>query len=424
MKIALVGDLFISRPITSVEMGALAPIREILSSCDCSFGNLETAILRVNEAPPSMFPGGGYAMADPACLCGLRELGFNLFSAANNHSMDYGEKGILKTCENLRSLGLPFAGIGRDLQEASAPAYCETMHGRVALISVTSSFHDSYAAGPKSKDMIGRPGVAPLRHWARYHVTNGDYEDLQRIADVTGINSYHNRARRQGYLPRSESLKFGAYDFVRDDQSYVETTPLEIDLSRTKNSVGEARQRAEVVVVSVHSHQFKGEDSCVPPDFITNFCREMIDAGADIVVCHGPHKCRGLEKYGRGIILHGLGDFILQHEQQKVLPAEIYLKYGLDPDRVSAPKELYDRRSKNGTVGLVAEDDAWWSVLVTVRCTAERFDVELYPVEISRKTGLPKIVECGAVLERLNQLSRSCCHPILFENGKTSIPRM
>lgn len=423
MKIALAGDLFISRPITSDEMASLVPIKRILSLCDCSFGNLETAILKVNEASPSMFPGGGYAMADPVCLCDLQALGFNLFNAANNHSMDYGEGGLLKTCENLQNQGLPFAGIGRNLQEASAPVYYETGRGCVALVSVTSSFHDSYAAGPKSKDMVGRPGVAPLRHRARYHVTKRDYEDLQRIADATGINSYHNRARRQGYLPQCESLKFGVYDFALDDQTYVETTPHEADLRRTKISVCEARQRAEVVMVSVHSHQFKGDDSNLPPDFVSNFCREMIDAGADIVVCHGPHKCRGLERYGKGIILHGLGDFILQHEQQKVLPAEIYLKYGLDPDQVSGPKELYDKRSKNGNIGLVAEDDAWWSVLVSVQCTSAHFDIEAYPIEISRTTGLPGIIDNRGIWDRLNRLSSSLDSPILLKEGVAHVSR-
>ena len=52
----------------------------------------------------------------------------------------------------------------------------------------------------------------------------------------------------------------------------------------------------------------------VPAEFIGAFARAMIDAGADLVVGHGPHLLRGLELYKGKPIFYSLGNFIGQNE--------------------------------------------------------------------------------------------------------------
>ena len=60
--------------------------------------------------------------------------------------------------------------------------------------------------------------------------------------------------------------------------------------------IEEARGLADLVLVSLHAHEQRGSKE-VPAEFIAAFAREMIDAGADLVVGHGPHLLRGLELY-------------------------------------------------------------------------------------------------------------------------------
>lgn len=399
MKISFVGDLFISRRLTGDELSSLQPIRDIFASHDCSFANLETTLLNVNEGAPALFPGGGYAMADPACLDDVCRIGINLFNAANNHAMDYGEDGCLKTIENLRARGVAFAGIGEDLEHASAPAYFRTGDKTIGLVSVTSSFHDSYAAGPSNCDIKGRPGVSPLRHKARYHLPREQFDQLAKIAADTGINNYHDMARREGYLLPSENLKFGSFEFAVGVFAGVETKPLEADLQRTLASIDEAKKHSDIVIVSVHSHQFKGTDKDTPPDFITSFCKACIDRGAKIVACHGPHILRGNEKYNGGLILHGLGNFIFQHEQQKVVPEDFYRKYGMTRAECSSPKDVFDKRSKGGTVGIIASQKEWQSAIFSVEIKGEYMNLTKYPIDISKETGLPALASIRRRLE-------------------------
>ena len=59
---------------------------------------------------------------------------------ANNHAMDYGAGGIRSTRRALAAAAIKTAGSGENLALAKAPAYLETVDGRVALIAVSSIF--------------------------------------------------------------------------------------------------------------------------------------------------------------------------------------------------------------------------------------------------------------------------------------------
>ncbi len=214
IKLALCGDVLISRRFPNKYTKELLEIRDIFNQQDCTFGNLETTVHN-REGYPEMFPGGSYTMASPFCLRDLVNFGFNVFNTANNHSMDYSHGGLLATLKHLNDLGIPHCGTGKNLADASAPAYVECQGGRIAFIGITSSFHDSYAAGPQNQDLQGRPGVNPLRHKTVYELDDKRFDALTEIARLTGINSYHDQARKEGYLPKTEDFKFGSYNFRR-----------------------------------------------------------------------------------------------------------------------------------------------------------------------------------------------------------------
>ncbi|MGH3682353.1 MAG: CapA family protein, partial [Natronosporangium sp.] len=91
------------------------------------------------------------------------------------------------------------------------------------------------------------------------------------------------------------------------------------DLSQAAGVVSRAAEQADLVVVQVHMgaegadqtrvspgpESFFGEDRGDP----MAFGRAVIDAGADLVVGHGPHVLRGLEFYEGRLIAYSLGNF-------------------------------------------------------------------------------------------------------------------
>ncbi|MFI3243460.1 MAG: CapA family protein [Akkermansia sp.] len=409
LTISFSGDVLLSQRIPAAGYEGREELKQLLQTHECNIANLETTVHR-SEGYPESFPGGGYAMADPLCLKDLKDMGFNFFSAANNHAMDYGHGGLLATMKYLKDYELPYAGIGANLSEASRPAYFETSAGRVALLGITSSFHDSYAEGHQNKDLQGRPSVAPLKHKAIYELSGEHFDALQEIAHATGINSYHNRAVKSGYLVASDNFKFGSYEFKRGRENKVNTYPNPQDLQRTLNAIDDAKFKSDFVVISIHSHQIKGENRWLSPDFITDFSKKCIEQGADVVICHGPHVMRGVEIYQNGVIFHGLGNLILQHEAADVLPEDFYQKYGENSHSVSGVAGIYNKRSKNATIGLATQPDVWKTIIVSLTRDETKTAYKIHPIEVQLKgkkgmQGLPKLSKDPSILKHLQELS-------------------
>ncbi|HEX6970466.1 MAG TPA: CapA family protein [Micromonosporaceae bacterium] len=92
-----------------------------------------------------------------------------------------------------------------------------------------------------------------------------------------------------------------------------------IDIPAAKRVVERAATMADLVVVQVHmgaegsdkthvrpgTEMFLGENRGDP----IKFSRAMIDAGADLIVGHGPHVLRGMEFYQGRLIAYSLGNF-------------------------------------------------------------------------------------------------------------------
>lgn len=118
--------------------------------------NLETTLTR-GGCYPSAFSGGTWLTSDPAVLGDLLSYGFNLVGWANNHTLDYAVPGLLETRRHLCEAGVLHAGAGENLYEASRPALLDTPHGRVAFLSICSTFDSSARAGEQS---FAQPGQA------------------------------------------------------------------------------------------------------------------------------------------------------------------------------------------------------------------------------------------------------------------------
>lgn len=402
------GDVMLTRRLPKVRSVELEEISNILKGHDYRFGNLETTV-HDRAGYPEAFPGGGHAMSAPETLGDLKEFGFNVFNTANNHSMDYGHGGLLETLKNLESYDLFHAGTGKNLSDATLPAFVECRDGRVAMIGVTASYHDSYMAGPQNQDMIGRPGVNPLRYNTIYLLQDKEFDSLKDIANKIGINTYHDQARKEGYMQKTEDFVFGTYQFRRSYTNGYKTTPNSSDLERNLRAVRDAKRQADLVIVSVHAHQFKGNDKHVSPDFITDFAKATIDNGAQIVVCHGPHVMRGIEEYNGGIIFHGLGNFLLQHESMVWLPEEQYNKLGLTRTDVDGVSDFFNRRSQNKTKGLFADAKTWISFIPSVTWNSKTLKIVLFPIEITlgKNYGLPYLSHRCEILDEVLALSKS-----------------
>ncbi|WP_419873652.1 CapA family protein [Candidatus Pristimantibacillus sp. PTI5] len=93
-----------------------AEVKPILEQGDWVMANLETPM------GGAEFGYSGYPQFNAPVELGeaLKAAGFNLITNANNHALDQGESGILRTIENLKALDIPFKGTASTQEEADS----------------------------------------------------------------------------------------------------------------------------------------------------------------------------------------------------------------------------------------------------------------------------------------------------------------
>ncbi|MGC1211122.1 MAG: CapA family protein, partial [Micromonospora sp.] len=138
------------------------------------------------------------------------------------------------------------------------------------------------------------------------------YRNTQRALEQHGLK--HTGAPDQIAVVDVAGVTVAVVGF----SSYVWSNSL-VDIESAKQVVEKAAAAADVVVVQVHMGAEGADRSRVKPGtemfFGENrgdpirFSHAVIDAGADLVVGHGPHVLRGMEFYQGRLIAYSLGNF-------------------------------------------------------------------------------------------------------------------
>ena len=74
-----------------------------------------------------------------------------------------------------------------------------------------------------------------------------------------------------------------------------------------------ARSQSDVVIVALHSGI---EYTDAPQPNQQQLARAAIDAGAAVVLGHHPHTLQGVERYGDGLIIYSLGNFVFDLDNE------------------------------------------------------------------------------------------------------------
>ncbi len=425
MKFTAVGDMLVQRRLPDNYQGFEQIVTEIEKG-EMRFFNLETTI-HDHESFASQFNGGSYLCANKGVLEDAKRFGFNITSFANNHTLDYSYGGLEKTLHHLNEAGLPAAGVGMDLHSASQPVYLDCQSGRVALISVVTTFNPAAMAGHASVAIKGRPGVNGIRRKTKYYIRADQAQMIKDIAKTTQINAFIELGQREGYVPPLEEGQFQLDNLVFEisDEPGSKTILNQKDMERVKNAIFEAQLQADYIVVSIHCHEQPGDKKNEVPPFLEEMARTYIDFGAHSIVGHGPHVLRGVEIYNQRPIFYSLGDFVIHNENATKAPADFYEQYGLPSD--ATMHELYKKRSNGFTRGLQTKREAFETVIPYWEMEDGKLTkLTLMAVELGfglprSRNGLPRPATDSTILENLQELSTKYGTEFLIENNRATI---
>src|SRR3984893_18499473 len=206
ITITLAGQSMIRCDTRAAAPAAVPVIQELLKG-DVVFTNFEAAIAEKGE---TVHEGRGF-LTPPEALDALTTFGFNLLSLSGNHAFDLKGTCIQNTIREADRRKIVHAGTGNHLAEAAAPAYLHSPKGTIALIASASGL-----ITPGGRATADRPGVNELR------VEAGDREN-EATGDLPGA---------PGNTPKQE------------------------DSQRILQSIRDARQHADLVIVYQHNDVF------------------------------------------------------------------------------------------------------------------------------------------------------------------------
>jgi poly-gamma-glutamate capsule biosynthesis protein CapA/YwtB (metallophosphatase superfamily) len=240
-----------------------ACVQATLRQADVLFGNLECCFYEP-AAGHSVEREGFYAPL--AAAQALVNSGYHAVGNANN--VNYGEEAIRSSLARLDGLGIPCTGAGANREAARAPAIVTHKGLRFGFVQRTSVY---WPTGHEATDTS--PGVAVL----------------------TGHTAYEPiLTRRPGIPPANRPGVPPAVLTWADARSLAELT----------GDLRALRSRADIVVASHHWGLFEEV-----LDYQVQIAHAAIDAGADVVMGHGPHYACAIELYRGKPIFYGLGSF-------------------------------------------------------------------------------------------------------------------
>ena len=407
-------------------------LTEWISSGDARLVNFET-VVNDGTCRPAAWSGGTWSSMDPSVLPDFLAFGFNGCGCANNHSLDFSTDALFLTMKTMREIRMPFAGIGENLQEATKAGIVDTPKGKVAFISISSSFHPDAMAGWKTSRSPGRPGLNALRWSETYLVTPQQLEWVKEIASETGINGNRELDIRTGFVAPDApgTFQMGALAFKESEKPGRTSACNAKDLKRISDAIAEAKKAADIVVILAHSHTMRHKNVEEPASYFVEFCHMAVDAGADAVIGGGTHQLKGIEIRGGKPIFYSLGDFVFQNNVVPIAPPDFCEKYGVPLD--SDAKTAFNARSKGGKVGLHAFRENFLSVVPRLSfkdgalAKIEMLPIELHWMQDWSVNGLPRAADSeatGVILAALKRTSAEFGTPFsLRPDGIIEVPQ-
>lgn len=254
IKIVAVGDILLGRGVASRlqkdnkdYVYPFVKVADILKQGDVVFANLEEPITSRTHSLTGIKQGGKYVLKNEVdSIKGLEYAGFNLFSLANNHILDYYEEGLYDTQAILKEHGMAYSGAGKNIDEAKKPAIIEKNGIKVGLLSYTDMAEVTYKGNPPLMFIAG------------------------------------------------------------ENKAGVAKRPTKFDESM-KIEIEELRKEVDILMVSLH---WGFEESFEIWDSQVEFAHNLMDNGVDVILGHHAHQFQGIEIYKGKPIFYSLGNFI------------------------------------------------------------------------------------------------------------------
>ncbi len=238
-------------------------VRDTLLAADVRFANLECALAGSSKDPLiDDIPHKRWIHSEPDQVAALQSVRMSAVGVANN--VNYPWQAMLKSIAVLDDAGIAHTGGGLNSDAAREPVIVEANGTRVGFIQYAATvFPFNHAASDT------RPGIAAIRVSTSYRPPPNLDKPGQPPIVITQVD--------------------------------------ETSLARMRADIESLASDADVVVASYHWGISNSTDVV---DYQRVVGRAAIDAGADVVMGHGPHTYQEIEMHRGRPIFHSIGQFV------------------------------------------------------------------------------------------------------------------
>ncbi len=145
------------------------------------------------------------------------------------------------------------------------------------------------------------------------------FEESKNYLKQAGIDYYGSQ-----YRVDSESVKIREVDGFKIAFIGLNDTNSPVDINKIKELIKNTQSKTDFIIINTHWGEEYKEISNLRQ---RTLAREMIDAGADVIIGHHPHVVQEMEIYKNRLIFYSLGNFVF--DQYFSTPTQESLAVGL-----------------------------------------------------------------------------------------------
>lgn len=313
-KISFTGDIMCELPLLKASKRdkiydfefVFHGVKDKLSESDIVIGNLET----VFAGETAGYTNDVYSFNTPdSFVSAMKKAGINYVSTANNHCLDRGIGGMVRTLDLLDQCGIKYFGTYRSKEERIPYELLEIGDKKIALIAYTygTNVVENGIVFKDDEEFYVNLLKSQKHEWLKFEKTlntPGIRSKLSRyIRKVTTLEQRMRLKKRLGMLKNTPKL-----DELLEGDLYPQY------LERLKSDVEKAKSETDYVFVCLHSGGLFNIKVGAYTEYIVDF---IARAGADFIVGNHPHVVQKFADKGCWVA-YSLGNF-------SISPSSLYL---------------------------------------------------------------------------------------------------
>lgn len=282
------------------------PIRKLLMASDYVIGNLET----VFAGSYAGYTKSMYSFNTPDIFLEvLASLPIDFVTTSNNHALDRGKEGIIRTIHQLNKQNIRFTGTSETSKSSKFYEIVNVENVKIAFMSLTASvnyFDHNFKLDSSDERMLNLMAPQDYRYRKKSPIT------LKRI-----LFKIVNKILGQERFMKIRKIYGGTYNLAYDDPLDDERMSEIYRYSNIiKNAMHEAKENSDILVICPH---MGGQFNVEPGTFSKWYMDFFKTNGADLVVGNHPHVIQKICISNDCTITYSLGNFSMYPDSTYII---------------------------------------------------------------------------------------------------------